>query len=47
MVLLFPITLISILSDHLYAVEDIMFLVVIHWSTVLIADLIYVIKWSK
>lgn len=47
MVLLFPIALISILSDHSYAVEDIMFLVVIHWSIVLISDLMYVIKWSK
>ena len=47
MVLLFPIELIKVLSDHLYCVEYMMFLVVIHWSTVMIVDLIYVIKWSK
>lgn len=47
MVFLFPIALLLILSDLLYSIETLMFLVVAHWSTVLIADLIYVIKWSK
>lgn len=47
MVLVFPLTLVLVLSDPLYSVETLMFLVVIHWSVVLIADLIYVIKWSK
>ena len=39
--------LILVLSDPLYSIETLMFLVVIHWSVVLIADLIYVIKWCK
>ncbi len=47
MVLLFPIAMISILSDPNYCVETITFLVVAHWLACLIADLIYVIKWSR
>lgn len=47
MVIVFPIALILVLSDPLYSIETLMFLVVIHWSVVLIADLIYVIKWCK
>jgi len=47
MVLLFPIALLLILSDPLYDIEVMMFLVAAHWSIVLIADLIYVIKWVK
>ena len=47
MMLVFPIALILALSDPLYSIETIMFLVVIHWSVVLIADFVYVIKWSK
>jgi len=47
MVLLFPIALILVLSDKSYCVETLLFLVVAHWSTVLIADLIYVIKANK
>lgn len=47
MVIAFPIALILVLSDPLYSIETLMFLVVIHWSVVLIADLIYVIKWCK
>lgn len=47
MMIVFPIALILVLSDPLYSIETLMFLVVIHWSVVLIADLIYVIKWSK
>lgn len=47
MVIVFPIALILVLSDPLYSIESLMFLVVIHWSVVLIADLIYVIKWCK
>ena len=47
MVILFPIALILVLSEPLYSVETIMFLVVAHWFTVLIADLVYVVKWNK
>lgn len=47
MVLIFPIALMLVLSDPLYSIETLMFLVVVHWSVVLIADLIYVVKWSK
>lgn len=47
MVIVFPIALILVLSDPLYSIESLMLLVVIHWSVVLIADLIYVIKWCK
>lgn len=47
LMLLFPITLIMVLSDHSYSIETLMFLVVAHWSIVLIADLIYVIKWVR
>ena len=47
MVILFPIALILVLSEPLYSVETIMFLVVVHWFTVLIADLVYVVKWGK
>lgn len=47
MMLLFPVALILVLSDHSYSIETLMFLVVAHWSIVLIADLIYVIKWVR
>ncbi len=47
MVLLFPIAMISILSDPNYCVETITFLVVAHWLVCLIVDLAYVIKWSR
>lgn len=47
MVCLFPIALLLVLSDPLYSVETLMFLVVAHWSIALIADLIYVIQWVK
>lgn len=47
MVLLFPISLLLVLSDPLYSVETLLFLVVVHWSIILITDLIYVIRWSK
>lgn len=47
MILLFPIALILVLSDRSYSIETMMFLVVAHWSIVLLADLIYVIKWVK
>jgi len=46
MVLLFPTAMLLILSDPNYCVEAITFLVVIHWLVCLIADLVYVIKWS-
>lgn len=45
MLFLFPVTLILILSDANYAVEMLMFLVTAHWTVVLAADLIYVIRW--
>lgn len=47
MVFLIPIALIMILSDPSYCIETMMFLVVAHWSIVLVADLIYVMKCSK
>jgi len=46
MVLLFPLTMLSILSDPNYCVETITFLVVIHWLVCLIVDLVYVMKWA-
>lgn len=45
--LLLPLTFLLILSDHGYAVEFITFLAVSHWSVLLFADLIYVIKQGK
>ena len=47
MVLLFPIALILVLSAPSYCVETLLFLIVAHWTTVLIVDLIYVIKYNK
>lgn len=47
MVCLFPLALFLTLSDPNYSIETIMLLVVVHWSVVLIADLICAIKWSK
>ena len=47
MVLLLPIVLVLVLSDPSYCVETLLFLVVAHWSTVLVVDLVYVIKHSK
>ena len=47
LVLLFPMSFLLVLSDPRYSVETLVFLVVVHWSIVLIADLIYVIRWSK
>lgn len=47
MMLLFPMSLFLILSDPNYAVETVMFLVISHWSVVLVADLGYVVKWGK
>lgn len=47
MVVLFPIALILVISDPSYCIETMMFLVVAHWSIVLIADLIYVIRWVR
>ena len=41
---LFPAALLLVFSDPNYAVEALTLLVVVHWSTVLIADLAYVIK---
>lgn len=47
MVCIFPLALLLVLSDPNYSIETLMFLVIAHWSVVLIADLIYVIKWVK
>ena len=47
LVFLFPVALLLVLSDPSYSIEALMFLLVAHWSSVLIADLIYVIKYSK
>lgn len=47
MVLFFPIALILVLSDPSYCIETLLFLIVAHWTTVLIVDLIYVIKYNK
>lgn len=47
MTALFPIALLLVLSDPSYAIETLMFLVVVHWSAVLIADLVYTIKWCR
>lgn len=44
---LFPLSLLLVLSDPNYSIETLIFLVIAHWSVVLIADLIYVIKWGK
>ena len=44
---LFPAALLLVLSDPNYAVEALTLLAVVHGSSVLIADLAYVIKWGK
>lgn len=47
MILVFPLALLLVLSDPNYSIETLVFLVVAHWTTVLIADFSYVIKWGK
>lgn len=47
MVLLFLLAFLLILSDHGYAVELVTFLVVAHWSVLLVADLVYVIRQGR
>ncbi len=47
MACLFPLALLLILSDPKYSIETILLLVVVHWSAVLIADFVYVIRWGK
>lgn len=44
---LFPLTLLLILSDPNYSIEAITMLVAAHWSVVLIAELVYILSWSK
>lgn len=44
---LFPVAFLLVLSDPNYAVETILFLIVIHWSIFLIVALVYSIKWLK
>lgn len=45
MILLLPLCLLLVLSDSNYSVESILFLIVAHWSILLIADLVFVIRW--
>ena len=47
LVALFPIALLLVLSDPQYAIETVMFLVVVHWAIVLIADSVLVLQWDK
>lgn len=47
LLLLFPITLLLVMSDPNYAVETLLFLVVAHWSVFLLVNLIYSAKWCK
>ena len=47
LVALFPIALLQVLSDPQYAIETVMFLVVVHWAIVLIADSVLVLQWVK
>ena len=47
MTVLFPISLLLVLSDPRYAIETLIFLAVVHWSAVLIAAFVYTIKWSR
>jgi hypothetical protein len=46
-VFLFPVAFLLILSDPNYSIEIMMFLVVAHWSALLIADLLFVIRWYR
>ena len=47
LVALFPIALLLVLSDPQYAIETVMFLVVVHWAIVLIADSVLVLQCVK
>lgn len=47
LLLLFPVALLVTMSDPNYAVEALMFLVVIHWSVFLIVNLIMIIRFGK
>lgn len=47
LVALFPIALLLVLSDPQYAIETVMFLAVVHWAIVLIADSVLVLQWVK
>lgn len=47
MACLFPLALLLILSEPGYSIETIILLVAVHWSVVLIADLVCFIKWSR
>ena len=47
LVALFPIALLLVLSDPQYAIETVMFLVVVQWAIVLIADSVLVLQWVK
>lgn len=44
MMFLLPLCFLLVLSDPNYSIESIVFLIVAHWSIVLIADLVFVIK---
>lgn len=47
LLLMFPVALLLVMSDPNYAVETLMFLVVVHWSVFLLVNLIYSVKWCK
>ncbi len=47
LLLLFPTALLLIMSDPNYAVEALIFLVVVHWSVFLFVSLICSIKWCR
>lgn len=47
MIFLFPIAFLLVLSDSTYCIETMMLLTIVHWSIVLVVDLIYVIRGIK
>lgn len=47
LLLLFPVALLLVVSDPNYAVETLLFLVVIHWSVFLLVNLIYSVRWCR
>ena len=47
LLLLFPIALLLVLSDPNYAVEAVLFLIVLHWSIFLLTSLIHAVKWCR
>ena len=47
MMFLLPLCLLLVLSDKNYSVEFVLFLIVAHWSILLSADLVFVIRWCR